>query len=68
MKHKIILILIGIIGVTLYCQDFLTIYNDNQALYKTEIKLDLKKGVQFYSFENIPTGIISESVIFLPKN
>ena len=48
--------------------DFLTIYNQNQALFRTNIELDLQRGTQFFSFENIPTTIITESVIFLPRN
>jgi hypothetical protein len=52
----------------LNAQDFLTIYNNNQALYRSEIELELKRGTHFYSFENIPTGIITESVIFIPRD
>ena len=60
--------LICVISLKLNAKDYLTIYNQNQALFKTEVELDLKNGVHFYAFENIPTGIVTESVIFLPKD
>ena len=68
MKKLTILVLLCTLGAMMNAQDFLTIYNQNQALYKTEIELELKRGVHFYAFENIPTGIVTESVIFLPKD
>jgi len=61
------MVIIGVI-CSLVANDYLTIYNNNQALYKTSLEMDLERGVQFYSLENIPTGIIRESVIFIPKD
>ena len=66
-KISLLLIIISICCIV-FAEDYLTIYNNNQGLYKTDIELDLKRGVQYYSLENIPTGIITESVIFIPKD
>jgi hypothetical protein len=67
MRYILFMVLLCSLTVA-YAKDFLTIYNQNQALYKTDIELDLRRGIHFYSFENIPTGIITESVIFVPTN
>ena len=68
MKKVIIMLMIACFFTIIFAEDYLTIYNNNQGMYKTEIELNLEKGLQFYSLENIPTGIITESVIFLPKD
>ena len=68
MKRFIVLTMLCILFIGVQAEDFLTIYNQNQALFKTNIELDLQRGVQFFSFENIPTTIVTESVIFLPRN
>lgn len=68
MKSKVFVIIMMFIGLHLPAREFLTIYNQNQALYNTSFDMDLKRGVHYYAFENIPTGIITESVIFLPKD
>jgi len=68
MKHIILTIIIATLALTLYPTDHLTIYNKNQALYKSDVELELQRGVHFYPFENIPTGIITESVTFIPKD
>jgi len=61
-------ILLVLLILPLSANDFLTIYNNNLGLFRTNIELDLQRGVQFYSLENIPSSIVSESVIFLPRN
>ena len=68
MKNIILILVCVCLFCGLNANDYLTIYNRNQALYRSEIELDLKRGVHFYSFENIPTGIITESVIFIPRD
>ncbi|MCK9329582.1 MAG: hypothetical protein M0Q94_06870 [Candidatus Cloacimonetes bacterium] len=68
MRKILIVTLIVFCFSILFADNFLTIYNDNQALYKTNFELDLKKGIHFYAFENIPTQIVTESVIFESKD
>jgi len=68
MKKITIAIIIAILALCLYPTDYLTIYNNNQALFRSDIELQLQRGVHFYPFENIPTGIITESVTFIPKD
>ena len=68
MKKTLFLLCICFIFTAALPNDYLTIYNQNQALFKTNIELDLTRGTQYISFENIPTSIITESVIFIPRN
>ena len=68
MYQLVVMMIVFLFSFSLYGTNFLTIYNQNQALYMTQIEIELKNGVHFYSHENIPTGIIRESVIFLPKD
>jgi len=68
MKRFTLTILLLTLCMCLFSTDYLTIYNNNQALYRSDIELQLKKGVQFIPFENIPTGIITESVTFIPTD
>ncbi len=69
MRKSFLLFLVMLINLSgMFANDFLTIYNNNQALYKTSFDLTLKRGVHFYSYEQIPTGIITESVIFKAKD
>ena len=67
MKRLIILSFLCLLFLVANANDYLTIYNRNQALYKTSIDLDLNKGSQYFSIENIPPTIITETVIFLPS-
>ena len=68
MKGLMILVVFLTLVNIVYANNFLTIYNNNLALYRTNIELELQSGVQFYSIENIPTNIVTESVTFIPRN
>ena len=68
MKKLVVLTMLSLLFVVVNANDFLTIYNQNQALFRTSVELDLQRGTQFISFENIPTTIVTESVVFLPRN
>ena len=68
MKNLLILVVFLTLVSVVYANNFLTIYNNNLGLFRTSIELDLQRGVQFYSLENIPANIISESVIFVPRD
>ena len=68
MKKTIFLLIIVSIFKIVLTEDYLTIYNNNQGLFKTQVELNLERGIQYYSLENIPTGIITESVTFIPKD
>ncbi|MCL2064564.1 MAG: hypothetical protein FWG98_09380 [Candidatus Cloacimonetes bacterium] len=68
MKKSIILMTIFLLFVANYANDYLTIYNQNQALFNTRMELYLRSGTQYFSLENIPTTIITESVTFRPRD
>jgi hypothetical protein len=68
MKNLYCLLICVSLCLCINANDFLTIYNNNLAHYRTEIELDLKRGTHFYSFERIPTNIVAESVIFIPRD
>ena len=68
MKKFVSLLFIATVFCIVLSEDYLTIYNNNQGLFKTNIELDLQRGIQYHSIENIPTSIVRESVIFLPND
>ena len=65
MKLKIIILLIFIITF-LFAKDQVTIYNEDFALVRSTIELELKKGIQSYFMDNIPSTIEANSVIINP--
>ncbi|MCB5249804.1 MAG: DUF4139 domain-containing protein [Candidatus Cloacimonetes bacterium] len=65
---KRIFIIILLSSVLLYALDNLTIYNDNLAVFKTELDLHLQKGIQNYLYNDIPERIEPSSLIFSSKN
>ena len=67
MKRIIIFTILCFFAFSLIANDTLVIYNQNQALFRTAVELDLQRGVQFYAIDDIPSTIIPESVIFIPR-
>jgi len=53
-------------AVSCFAKDWLTVYNDDLALVRSQFDLKLDKGAQFYNFDQIPSQIKTESVIVKP--
>jgi hypothetical protein len=65
MKHRLLwtaLLLLSLI-LPLTAEDWITIYNDDLSLIRSEIELDLVKGRQRYDFDDITSRISPASVI-----
>jgi len=65
MKAKLILTTLLILACSfpLLAEDWITIYNDDLSLIRSEIELDLVKGRQRYNFDDITARILPASVI-----
>ena len=66
MKKTFFCVLIALLTIWLFA-DQVTIYNENFSLVRTSLNLKLKKGLQSYYLENIPSTIEANSVIIKPK-
>ncbi len=66
------LVIISIIGAVmclpLTAQNWLTIYNDDLSLVRTQFELELKQGRQSYNFDQITSRIDPASVIVKSKD
>jgi len=65
MKTRLFLALI-LTFAFLQAEDQVTIYNENFSLIRSSLTLDLKKGLQSYYMDNIPSTIEANSVIIKP--
>jgi hypothetical protein len=65
MKRSLIftLSLLVLFVAILPAKDWLTVYNEDLALVRSQFDLSLDKGSQFYNFDQITSRINSESVI-----
>ncbi|PKN71859.1 MAG: DUF4139 domain-containing protein [Candidatus Cloacimonetes bacterium HGW-Cloacimonetes-3] len=63
MKHCILFILISLILVPVFAEDWITIYNDDLSLVRSRFELNLENGRQEYNFDDITSRIKPESVI-----
>ncbi len=65
MKNRVLLsVLLLIIGVLpLMAEDWITIYNDDLSLIRTQFELNLPQGKTRYNFDDITSRIIPASVI-----
>ncbi len=63
MKKLIITFLIVFSILVCFARDWLTIYNEDLALVRTQMELSLNKGEQFYNFDQITSRINPASVI-----
>lgn len=66
-KHLLILLLTPLITL-IAAKDYLTVYNNDFALVKTQQEINLEKGMQSFMFEDIPSMIETNSVIFKSKD
>lgn len=65
MKKLIIIVVISLC-LSLYAKDQITIYNNNFALFKSKLDLNLEKGSQNYALIDVPDKIDQSSLIFTP--
>lgn len=63
MKHIISLLLLSLILLPMFGEDWITIYNDDLSLVRSRFELKLDGGRQEYNFDNITSRIRPESVI-----
>lgn len=63
MKRYSILLLVVLAVVSVSAKDWLTVYNDDLALVRSQFDLQLEKGTQYYNFEEITSRIRTESVV-----
>jgi hypothetical protein len=62
-KYWILPIVLCIAAVSVSAADWLTIYNEDLALVRSQFDLPLQKGSQYYNFDGITSRIRTESVI-----
>ncbi len=60
-------ILLMIAGVNIFAYDIISIYNNDTTLVQSELKLNLKKGVHNYYWDNVPETIDATSIILKGK-
>ncbi len=59
----IMLLIIVLLAAFAHAEDWITIYNDDLSLVRSNFELDLKAGRQDYNFDNITSRIEAPSVI-----
>ena len=62
-RYLIISLILFITAVPLLAEDWLTIYNDDLSLVRSQFELNLKSGFQNYSYDDITSRIMPTSVI-----
>lgn len=67
-RASIILITLLMLASLAYAEDWITIYNDDLSLVRSNFELDLKQGRQEYNYTDITSRIASESVIVKSLN
>lgn len=67
-RASIILITLLMLVSLAYAEDWITIYNDDLSLVRSNFELDLKQGRQEYNYTDITSRIASESVIVKSLN
>lgn len=66
-RHFLLILMILSFSLSLFAEDWLTIYNDDLSLVRSNFELSLEKGMQKYNFDNITSRIEPASVIVLGK-
>ena len=59
----LILVVISLASISLQAAEWLTIYNDDLALVRSQFNLPLEKGSQYYNFDQITSRIKPASVV-----
>ncbi|HOE91968.1 MAG TPA: hypothetical protein PLV22_08325, partial [Candidatus Cloacimonadota bacterium] len=68
IKNLIFIISIILCIIPLNAEENLTIYNDNFAVFRTKLEIQLEKGLQSYLYSDIPAQIEPISLIFKSKD
>ena len=64
----IMLLILLVLAGFASAEDWITIYNDDLSLVRSNFELDLKQGRQEYNYDDITSRISSESVIVKSLN
>ncbi|HOQ80941.1 MAG TPA: hypothetical protein PLH63_07735, partial [Candidatus Cloacimonadota bacterium] len=68
IKKLVFIISIILCMIPLNAEENLTIYNDNFAVFRTKLEIQLEKGLQSYLYSDIPAQIEPISLIFKSKD
>ncbi len=68
MKKTAFTLIFLIILYSIFAKEYVTVYNNNFALIKSQFDIKLEKGLQNYLYEDIPSQIETNSVIFKSLN
>ncbi len=63
MKHILIALILSLVLLPLAAEDWITIYNDDLSLVRSQFELELEAGRQEYNFDDITSRIEPASVI-----
>lgn len=66
-RHFMIIMIILSFSAVLFAEDWLTIYNDDLSLVRSNFEIELEKGKQHFNYDNITSRIEPASVIVLGK-
>ncbi len=69
MKTRRFLLILMVLSfsLSLFAEDWLTIYNDDLSLVRSNFEISLEKGKQKFNFDDITSRIEPASVIVLGK-
>ncbi len=62
--RKVLFVILTLSFLCLNAKDNITIYNDEFALIRSQFDIQLEKGVQNYIYDNIPSQIETNSLVF----
>lgn len=65
---KILVAIMLFVCIALNAKEYLTLYNNSFALYKTKLEMNLKKGMQSYSLYDIPNTIDLTTINLTPES
>ncbi|MCB5249494.1 MAG: DUF4139 domain-containing protein, partial [Candidatus Cloacimonadales bacterium] len=65
MNYRLILsiLIISLCSLPLFAEDWITIYNDDLSLIRSQFELELEKGNQKHNYDDITSRIMPASVI-----
>jgi len=63
MKHILIALILSLVLLPLAAEDWITIYNDDLSLVRSQFELELEAGRQEYNYDDITSRIEPASVI-----
>jgi hypothetical protein len=67
-KHILVIAITFMLASFVWAEDWLTIYNDDLSLVRSNFELELKQGKQDYNYTDITSRIEAPSVIVLSRD